>query len=410
VDARCAPAARALAGVVVVVVFFFFVVVVGVRERRGGTLRARGVLASCLWMLAGACSMSASWLSVLVALAASDLSGFASLPADPPPSSLTNRVHYWVGNENHLDVFRARVVGRGGVHVGVGAEQNWVLAGWSRAEVVVPMDFDQAIVDLHRVTMAALRTAPTRDGFWALWREPGGKALAAAVARDVVDEVARAGALRALQEARALVVQRLDSTARRFAKRGVAWFLSDDEEYAWVRGLVLQGRVFPVRGDLTKQGTLVAIGAATRTAGLALRTLYLSNAEEYFPYGPATRASVASLPFDAESIVLHTMTATKMPLVVDDTYHYCAQTGASYAALLQEPGVQSVVQLPRWGAAEAVVGVTFVTATTLAEARAVEREKIRAALRATPRGPMAEPKKTPPPPPSSPSPSSPSSP
>jgi len=314
--------------------------------------------------------IACAFLSTLVALAPLDVTELSSLPSDPPPAMLTHGSHYWIGNENHLDVFAPHVEGLGGVHVGVGAEQNWTFAGWSHAEALVLVDFDEAIGDLHRVYMAALRTATTPQEFLALWKEHDGKALAAAVTTDIKDAALRERALRVLRVARALVVIRLENSARRYASRNAAWFLSDDAQYAWVRNLVVEGRVFPVRGDLTKQGTLPAIAAAVRRSGQPLRTFYLSNAEEYFRFGDGFRATAALLPFDEHSVVLRTVTTSgSLPHVDSDPYHYNVQSGASFAALLADKTVVHSSQLARWGTPTSVAGVTTLSARSASEAR-----------------------------------------
>ena len=47
-----------------------------------------------------------------------------------------------VGNEDHLDLFRPAVKDKGGLYIGVGTDQNYLLGAWARAEALVLMDFD----------------------------------------------------------------------------------------------------------------------------------------------------------------------------------------------------------------------------------------------------------------------------
>ena len=117
-------------------------------------------------------------------VAAADLGGFRVLPEDPPPAEITRGSHYWIGNEDRLDVFYDDVskdAVKGGVHMGVGAEQNWMFIGWSKPEVAVMFDFDQAIVDLHRVYFVAFAAAATKEEFKALWLDKSRKGLRAGV-------------------------------------------------------------------------------------------------------------------------------------------------------------------------------------------------------------------------------------
>jgi hypothetical protein len=314
-------------------------------------------------------------MSVLATLAflvlqSPDTSGFATLPADPAPPALTRDSHYWVGNEHRLDLFVDDVKGKGGVHVGVGAEQNWLLCGWSRCEVLVLMDFDESIPDLHRVYIAAFATAATKEAFVALWLDKRRVGLREAVkARYAGTE--RARALAALDVARWSVERRFAALKNQLVDRGHTTFLSDDGDYAHLRGLVLGGRVFTVRGDLTARGTLRAIAAATTKAGLVIRSLYLSNAEQYFRYDATFRTNVAALPFDARSVVLRTHGWNTLRYAKDgNSYHYGIQTGASFRAFAAEPAVTSSRESMLWGTEHRERGCTRQTSEAPLDAKA----------------------------------------
>ena len=72
----------------------------------------------------------------------------------------------------------------------------------------------------------------------------------------------------------------------------------------------------------------------------AVRVLYLSNAERYFQYTAAFRASVKALPFDDRSVVLRTMGLGSDKTV--DPYFYVVQPGRNFQAWLEEPKVYGV--------------------------------------------------------------------
>jgi len=46
---------------------------------------------------------------------------------DPAPPSTTNGIHYLTSNERRLDLFLPELGGRGGVHLGVGTDQNYIM-------------------------------------------------------------------------------------------------------------------------------------------------------------------------------------------------------------------------------------------------------------------------------------------
>ena len=312
---------------------------------------------------------------------AHDLAAFATLPADPRPAQIIRGVHYWVGNEDRIDVFAQplrALRGQGGVHIGVGAEQNWVFAGWSRPDVVVLMDFDQAIVDLHHVYIAAFAVAPTRKEFRALFDDEKASALREAIVQRYPAGDVRDGALQALSTARHRIARRIGRLVAHLPARGTSSFLTDDDDYAFVRDRVAAGRVFVVRGDLTGPRTMDAIAAASRTAGLQVTSLYMSNAEQYFDYTKKTRKNLSSMPWAPTGLVLRThgderldwvdSTTPSAAIEADleylpankpkDNFHYGIQSGPSLQAFLASPRVDSALSILRLAPPTSVPGLS----------------------------------------------------
>ena len=94
--------------------------------------------------------------------------------------------------------------------------------------------------------------------------------------------------------------------ASRRGDQGVTW-LSDPELYAYIRRMVAGGRLRPINGNLAGKTAMATIAASTRELGLAVKLLYLSNAEEYLFYTPDFVANVRALPVVADSVVLRTI-------------------------------------------------------------------------------------------------------
>ncbi len=299
-----------------------------------------------------------------------DLSGFSVLTPDPPPEELTRGSHYWIGNEDRLDLFFPHVKDKGGVHVGVGAEQNWLLCAWSRCQVAVLMDFDQSIVDLHRVYFAAFATAATKEEFTALWLDKQRKGLRDAIIARYTGKD-RAGALEALKVARWSVERRfavLQTTLK--DKRGLTTFLTDDADYAHVRDVVVSGRAFALRGDLTKAKAMTSIAEARTKAGLTVQTLYLSNAEQYFNFNAQVRKNYRALPFSSTSVVVRTHGWNSLGYAKDgNQYHYGIQSGESLHAFARDPVVTSSKPIMLWGEQHGEKGCTLQTSTSPLEAK-----------------------------------------
>lgn len=300
----------------------------------------RPMLRLAIGLVALACAARAS-AQDLPRLPPPAAAAFAAVRPDRPPAEIIRDTHYVISNEDRPQAFHDPIAGLGGVYIGVGSEQNYVLSGWARPEVLVLMDFDQVIVDLHRAYGAFLQAAKDGAELIDLWR-PGSEARALAIIAAAYPEPQRqAGVVRAYRIGRNPIPARLEKVRRVLAAAGVPSFLDDPAQYAYLSGLWRAGRVFPVRGDLTADQALRDVAAAAQKASLPVRVLYLSNAEKYFPYGPGFKGSVLALPFDERSRVLRTA-ARQI-----GHYVYIVQEGRGFQAWLRKPGIQSIYQLAR---------------------------------------------------------------
>ena len=77
-------------------------------------------------MLCIACLYSTAWAE------SPDLSGFDALEADEAPEEITRNSHYVISNELNHHLFRPHVQDLGGVLVGVGSDQLYLIAGWMK--------------------------------------------------------------------------------------------------------------------------------------------------------------------------------------------------------------------------------------------------------------------------------------
>ena len=265
-----------------------------------------------------------------------------------PPAQLLGGVtearhgrHYVTGNEQALDAFYAKVRGLGGGYLGVGAEQGYLLLGWSRAELAWLIDYDPEVVDVHAVHQTLLAAAATPAEFLALWHKPG-RAAALALLRAADGGDGRRVAL--YRQHRARVARRLDELAARMLAAGVPCFLRDAGDYAHVRGLLAAGRVRALTADLTRRGALPQIAASARDLGVPLRVVYLSNAEEYWErLSPEFRANLRALPIDGRSLVLRTLLSWQQ----NRDYRYNAQPARLYRRWLGYPEVRTIYDVVR---------------------------------------------------------------
>ncbi|HET6583129.1 MAG TPA: hypothetical protein VFG69_06775 [Nannocystaceae bacterium] len=270
---------------------------------------------------------------------------FLGSPEDPVPTTrggivrALEDVSYIVGNEWSLDAFHASIAGLGGGYVGVGPDQAYLLVGWQRPELAWLIDYDPKVLRVHAMYRALVLAAETPAEFLAFFEPEGVERAQAAIAgHDDRDRHLR----RLYRNNRDMFRWRLVTVARKLEKRGVPCWLTDDETYAFVRQMLVEGRVRPLRVNLLEDQGMQGIAAAARDLGVPIRVLYLSNAETYWDeYAAQYRENVAALPTDDLSLLLRTV----LVWGVNKDYVYFAQSIESYVEWLAAPGVRSVVDI-----------------------------------------------------------------
>ena len=287
-----------------------------------------------------------------------------SIVADPAPPALVLGSHYWVSNESAHDVWRETIGKLGGALAGVGTDQLYLLAGWQEPALLLALDFDAEVVRVHELYGMAFVKAETPEAFLQLWRDGARDAGAwdELIATGNADEGVRARQHRTLDVAGNIISARLTQVKRRYAKLGIPCFLTDAAQYAKVRTLWQEGRVVALRGDLTATSAMLTAAEAMRKLGVPLRTLYLSNAEKYFDYGPSFRANIIAQPFDERSLILRTRHSPRMGAVEGDVYHYNTQSGANFVAWMTHSKISTSLALLRRRVAEKRAGVSHLDA------------------------------------------------
>ena len=262
-----------------------------------------------------------------------------AIAADPAPAEVTNGVHYLTSNERRLDLFLPELADKGGVHLGVGSDQNYILAGWSRPELMVIVDFDQQIVDLHAIYGALLSAAKTPARFLELWSPDGADDARAAIEAATEPGTRRRELLELYDAAREEVRKRNKVMLGKYAELGIHWYLEDADQYRRVRELHERGRVIAIRGDYTADGVVRRIGEILREQGHTVRVFYMSNIEQYLMYRKPFRANILGLPFDHRTLVLRTLPGRPAG------FQYMLQRGNDFRAWLQADKVYSVYKI-----------------------------------------------------------------
>lgn len=259
--------------------------------------------------------------------------------SDPPPPHLVRGTHYVISNEDRHDLWKKTIDNLGGAYIGVGTDQNYVLAGWQKPELLVLFDFDQVVVNLHYVYRVFFIQANTPDEFRSLWETKNEATAMRLLAEAYPHPKQRAAIVEAYNMSRYSVLARFRKVAGIYQIHKIPWFMTDLDQYAHVSQLFRAGRVVMVRGDLTVGRSLQSIADALTSLGVKLKVLYLSNAERYWTYTEGFRKSVLALPYAEAALVFRTRARP------NGVYMYVVQDAQNFQQWVSHPKVNTVYQV-----------------------------------------------------------------
>lgn len=276
---------------------------------------------------------------------------------DPPPPRLVRGTHYVISNEDRHDLWKATIEKLGGAYIGVGTDQNYVLAGWQRPQLLVLFDFDQVVVDLHFVYRAFFLNADSPGEFRALWETKNEATALRLLADCYPNPKQRAQIVAAYKMSRYSVLARFRKVEGIYKVHNVSWFLNEPQQYQHLAQLFRAGRVVLVRGDLTVGTSLSSIGAALSALSVPVNILYLSNAERYFTYTEGFRKSALSLRFGPGAQVLRTRARP------NGVYMYVVQDAENFQKWTGHPKVSTVYQVTHRMDADPNPGLFYIRKT-----------------------------------------------
>ncbi|MBR4985121.1 MAG: hypothetical protein IKY83_05205, partial [Proteobacteria bacterium] len=269
---------------------------------------------------------------------------FKAVRSDPDPDALVRDAHYWVSNENAHYVWYPYIKDRGGVLSGVGTDQVYMLAAWSNASIVIPMDFDRMITNLHFAYGAAFLASDNIEEFRTYWKKENSAKMKAALEKYFPDHAE--AAFKAWKTGCSEVIARFNRIKRKYTVLGtylkdkakaepkqyganakkfsepLGTFITDEAQFKRIKTLWENHRVFPVCGDLTGDKAMIDIAKALNDSGLKMTILYPSNAEHYFEYGAKYRRNIVNMPFADNSLVLRTRQMRSLGVAEEEDYHY----------------------------------------------------------------------------------------
>lgn len=251
---------------------------------------------------------------------------------------------YIRSNEALSSTWGEAIAHAGGGYVGLGADQSYSFIAHARSEWAWLFDYDPTVVRLHHVLRAVVKRAATRAEFVAAFTTPKKKQTLA-----WIDE--EHAALK--DDERAAIATVFKSTHQKLWgeytrqmrpqkwKNGFGW-LTSDENYAYVRTLMAQGRIQAIKGNMLTDRALPSIAQSARALGVTIKVYYPSNAEEQWKTLPEQyRQNVRALPFDEESVVLRTL-VTHQFHTSSSKWHYLVHGGLHYQRWLGVKGYENV--------------------------------------------------------------------
>ncbi len=232
-------------------------------------------------------------------------------------------LRYLRSNESELQLYDPHIKNLGYGYVGVGADQNYTMMAVAQPTHVWLMDYDPWVTRLHFIYRAIFLVSPTALDFVKLWRSRDKvRALLRKHYADTPKRLARM--LWIYKRYRTFLRSYLGwSLKRKRSGVGTTW-LSNPEYYKRVRALWQQGRIQPLSGDLHGTQVLQGIGRAAKRLKIAIRIVYLSNAEMYLPYSKQFIANMKAMPWDEKSLLVRTVRG-KRYVMKSDKWHYNIQ-------------------------------------------------------------------------------------
>lgn len=253
-----------------------------------------------------------------------------------------NWARYVLSNEWRHDVLFPRLAGLGGVFIGVATDQNYTMAAAAHAELLVLMDYDSEVVNVHRIYHAFIQASPTAAEMRALFQQKNALHAAELLRAAGADPADGAKLVTIYNRYRERMATYLFHVANvRVGQRHPTW-LGDPEAYAYIRALVQGGRVLARQGDLNNgKTTLKSIGDTARALKLTVRAIYTSNAEGFWKFSTTFRDNLRSLPHDEKTVIIRTY-KHGMPSAAGDTWHYNLHQLDDFLQRIENPAYQTI--------------------------------------------------------------------
>ncbi|MCB1174330.1 MAG: hypothetical protein KDK39_12225 [Leptospiraceae bacterium] len=256
-----------------------------------------------------------------------------------------------ITNEDRLDLFRPHVLNRGGGYIGVGSSQNLSLAAWAGSEWVWLVDFTRIVVAVNKANLAFIQESPTPTEFRYFWQKENDTAALAVIRKHYAQAKDLAFILESFRKSRPYQLRRFRNDDIVTQKYNFALWLYDQKLYDHIRRLAIGGRIIARQGDIRGPITIKSVAHQAALMQVPIRTIYFSNAEEYFDLDGSFRENWLAIQGDKTALVVRTISVDRWDypwapgseLSTTRGFHYNIQSLGSYQSWLRSgpPGLRT---------------------------------------------------------------------
>lgn len=262
-----------------------------------------------------------------------------------------DKLHYVHTNELYHNAYLKYLNNRGGAYIGVGSDQNLTFIAWAKSRFAFLMDYDPVVVWVNMINRALILASPTKEDFIALWETKNWKKAWKILRKEYKGHKD----LKMIVQSHKQFAYRLRfhylKRVKRWRKTWVpvdySW-LHTDKDYGYIRKMFQTNRIRVMKGDLLLNKSLRGIGNVCRKAGIPVRVVYLSNAEQFWHYPGHFRKNFRNLPVDGKSILIRSIFTKAYGAPLDRSWIYVVHALKHFQEQLGKKKMYSVYKMMRF--------------------------------------------------------------
>jgi len=249
--------------------------------------------------------------------------------------------HFLVSDELNQHLFKPYIDDFGRGYLGVGTDQAYLFIGWQKPQFAWLIDYDEWVYWTHLIHFAFFLECDEPGCYQKLWQKEEAERARAVLRKHYGSSEDLQSILLTYKVARPQVARRFRRVIRIHRQADIATFLNDGKDYDFVRKMIKSDRVRPIVCDLRGKNCLLSIAEASKRLDVPIRVLYMSNAEEYWPYPEQFRTNMLAQHFDVTTWILRSMASKHS----NGDYRYSLQPGWTFQAWLRQPEVNRIYEM-----------------------------------------------------------------